>query len=99
ITALLLGDDHDGLAVEKRSAADESLIVVELAVAVQLLKVFANQPDVVEGVGAVGMAGDLDPLPRREICVDVALRLSNALLKAGHFLGKVQVLLKRALMK
>ncbi len=38
VAPLLLGDDHDRLAVEEGGAADQRAVVVELPVPVQLLK-------------------------------------------------------------
>jgi len=68
-----LSDDHDGLAVEKGGAADERAVIIELTVPVELLEVGADERDVIEGVGTLRVAGDLDLLPRGEGGVDLAL--------------------------
>ena len=70
----MLSDNHDRVAVEKRRAADEGLIVFKLTIAVQLLKTIAHGVDVIEGVGAFRVPGDLDLLPRRQMRVDFETR-------------------------
>ena len=65
VAALLLGHDHDGPAFEAGQAGDNGGIVAEGAVAVDLLKIGEDALDVVERVGALGVAGELHPPPRR----------------------------------
>ncbi len=94
VAAFLLGDDHDGLAVEEGGAADEGAVVAELAVAVQFLEAGAEQGDVVEGVGAARVAGDLHALPRGEAGVDLALGGGDLFLDAGDLLAEIEVVLE-----
>ena len=62
---LLLSDDHDRPMIEGGRAADDGMVVTEEPVAVQLEEVAEDRVDVIEGIGAVGMAGELDLLPGR----------------------------------
>ncbi len=57
-------------ALEERRPADERAVVAEETVAVQLDEALGERLDVVEGVGPLGMARDLDALPAREPAVD-----------------------------
>ena len=65
VAALLLADEHDGAAFELRHAGDDGGIVGEGAVAVDLLEIGQQALDVVEGVRALGVAGELNSTPRR----------------------------------
>jgi hypothetical protein len=86
-----LGDDHHRFAIEKGGAADQGAVVVELAVAVELLETGADRLDVIEGVGALGVAGDLDFLPRREGGLNFALGGADFLFDGVDFAGEVHV--------
>src|SRR5262249_15529916 len=66
VAALLLPDHRDPPSAEARDAAHHRRVVGEAAVAVELHEVVAHQADVVEGIGAGGMAGDEGPIPGRE---------------------------------
>src|SRR5205823_14881065 len=59
----LLTDEHDCPAVEATEPGDHRAVVGAAAVAVQLDPVGENPLDVVEGVRAVGMPGELDRAP------------------------------------
>ena len=99
LAALLLGEQHDRLALEERRAADERLVVVKLPVAVQLLKALEEGVDVVERVGPLGMAGDLHPLPRRQAGIDFLFRRLDLLFEGGNLAGKVEMVLEGLLVK
>ena len=99
VPTLLLGNDHDGAALEEGGATDQCPVVVKLAVAVELLKVGAEGADVVEGVGALGVAGDLHALPRGEVGVDVPLGDLDLFLDGGQLAGHVDVVLKGLLVQ
>lgn len=60
VAALLLADDHDGLAVEEGVAADDGFVVAEGAVAVDFGEVRKDTVEVILRVGALGVAGELD---------------------------------------
>ncbi len=90
VAAFLLGDDHDGLALEKCGATDECAVVVVLAVAVEFLKIFEEKFDVIEGVGAFRMAGDLNLLPRGKTGINFALGRGDFALDADDFLGEIE---------
>ena len=71
VPALLLADDHDRATLEEGRPADGGLVVHEQAVTMELLEVVEEHPDVIEGVGAAGVARQLDPLPGVEVAVDL----------------------------
>jgi hypothetical protein len=71
VAALLVADDHAGLAVEAREAADDRLVVGEGAVAVQLMEVGEDIVHVIHRVRTLRVARDLRHLPWRQLGVDV----------------------------
>lgn len=89
VSTLLLGNDHDGFAVEEGGAADEGLIVPKGAVSVELLKIGKDGLNVVEGVGALRVAGELDALPSGEAGIDFLLLFLDALLDRADLVTEV----------
>ena len=67
VAALLVADDHHGHAGQPGPAADHRGIVEVEAVAVQLDEVGEDGAEVVQRVGAAGVAGDHDPLDRGQV--------------------------------
>ena len=65
VRALLVADDRDRAIgpAQARDPADDRRIIAEGAVAVQLDEIGAEVADVVEGVRAVGLPGELYPCP------------------------------------
>ena len=55
----------------------------------QLLEVVEEHPDVVQGVGAAGVTGQLDALPRGEVAIDLPAGLLHLGLQGLDFLGDV----------
>ncbi len=91
--AFLLAEQHDGLAVEPGGAADDGLVVAEEAVSMKFLEVGEDVVDIVEGVGAEGVAGELDLLPGGEVLVDGGLGGLEFFLDGADFGADVQILL------
>ena len=89
VAPLLVANDDARLALKAREAADDALVVGKVTVAVQLLKVGEAFADVVQGVGAVGVAREFGDLPRRELGVDVARELLALALEQGDFFADV----------
>ena len=77
---------HDGPPVEPGEARHDGRVVGEAPVPVQLLPVGEEGLDVVQGVGALGVAGDLHRLPRRELGEDLLPGLLELLLEGGQLL-------------
>ena len=63
VAALLMPDEDNGPPAELPDAGDERVVVRAAAVAVELEEVVEDPLDVVEGVGTVLMAGELDRAP------------------------------------
>jgi hypothetical protein len=61
--ALLLAYNHNGLPGEFADAAYYGGVITKEAVTVHFYKVGAELLDVIEGVGAVGVTGNLHTLP------------------------------------
>src|SRR5690606_23272288 len=72
IAAFLMAEHDDGPPVDAREAADERVIVGELAIAVQLLEVREAALDVIERVRPVRMPRQLRDLPSRQVREDIA---------------------------
>ncbi len=72
VAALLVADDRHRAAVAAPDARDDRRVVAVEAVAVQLLEVRPEARDVVERVGAVLVAGELDRLPDRRAGLGLA---------------------------
>ena len=68
----------DGLPLEVGGAGDDGVIVREATIAVKLVEVGEEALDVVEGVRPAGMPRDEDPLPRRQVGVDLAANVVGA---------------------
>ena len=86
-----MADDDDALALETREAADDRRVVSVESVAVELDEVLEEEPDEVAGVGTLGVAGELRPLPGRQACVGLLalpveplLELRDLLADAGR---------------
>ena len=62
--AALVADHHDRRPPKACQPADDRRVVGEHPVAVQFHELGAQRPDVIQGVGPVGVAGELDALPR-----------------------------------
>ena len=89
VAAFLLAEDHDRTAFEESGATDDGLVVHVQAVAMQLLEVVEQHADVVQGVGATGVAGQLDALPGVQVAVDLAAGLLHLDLEGLDLLGDV----------
>jgi hypothetical protein len=75
-------DDDHAPPVIPREPADDGRVVPEAPIAVQLLPVLEEKLDVVERVGAVRVARELDLLPRAEIGEELASEAARLLLEA-----------------
>ena len=92
-------DDADALAAETAEAADDRVVVAELAVAGQRNEIGDQRAHIVEAMGPLGMTGDLRLLPRRELRVEILERLRRLGLEAGNLLadgGRAVARLERA---
>ncbi len=89
VAPLLVAEHHAGMAVEAREAADDGEVVGEVPVTVHLDEVGEDLAHVVEGVGPLGVAGDLRDLPGRQLAVDVLGELLALAAELVDFLGNV----------
>jgi hypothetical protein len=67
VAPLLVADHHHRAAGEPGRAAHQGRVLGEEPVAVQLDELLEQRADVVEGVRALGVARELDPIPGREL--------------------------------
>src|SRR5437870_2211986 len=63
VATLLVADDHDRATLQERRAADDGRVVAEEAVPVQLDEVVEDLAGEIEGVGTLGVAGELHAIP------------------------------------
>ncbi len=94
VAALLLANEHHGLAVHIAQAAHHGVVVPAGAVAVKFEEVAADGVDVIQGVGPVGVAAQLHPLPACQIAVDALLELLNFGLQLSYGAGHVHAILR-----
>jgi hypothetical protein len=71
VVAFLVADDHDAFVADAGKSAEEGAVVAEAAVAAHFHVVAGEELEVIEGVGAGGMAHDLDALPGGEVGVEL----------------------------
>src|SRR5262249_49707118 len=79
VSSFLVPDDSDGAAIESRETSHDRFVVAKGAVAVKLHEVGQHQVDVVERIGPLRMAGDLCPLPRSEVSIELFAEISDLL--------------------
>src|SRR2546428_234074 len=91
VAPLLVVDDDDPLPLEPRQATDDRRVVPVEPVAVELDEVLEEEPDEVARVGALGVAGELRPLPGGQarvgllaLPVEPLLELRDLLAAAGR---------------
>ena len=87
--ALLVADDADALALEPAEAADDGLVLGELAVAGERDELGDQRADVVEAMRPLRMARDLRLLPGRQLGVEIAKLLRGFGLEPGDLVGDV----------
>ncbi len=81
--ALLLADHHHRLALEASEAADDRLVVAELAVALELDELVDQRIEIVDEMRPVGMAGHLGCLPGGKVGVGLAAQILHLPLQRG----------------
>ena len=94
-----MADDADALAAEAAEAADQGLVLAELAVAGERHELRDQPADVVEAMRPLRMARHLGFLPRRQLGVEVPERQRRLGFEPADVLGDgdgVAALLHRA---
>ncbi len=89
VAALLVANDHAGLAIEACKTADDGLIVRIAAVAMQFMEVGEDLVHVIHRVRTLRMACNLRDLPGRELRVDILGQLLALLREAVDLFGDV----------
>src|SRR5579871_1806287 len=84
VAALLVAQDEDRLAINAGHTALNGAVVAIAPVAAHLKIVVADELDIVVGVGAVTVAGDLYALPAGEIAIDLACSLFELLFQTSQ---------------
>ena len=82
-----MADHADALAAEAAEAADDRVVLAELAVAGEGDEIGDQGCDVVEAMRPLRMARDLRLLPRRQLGVEVAQRLRRLGLEPADLVG------------
>ena len=82
-----MADDADALAAEAAEAADDGLVVAELAVAGERHELGDQPGDVVEAMRPLRMAGDLRLLPGRQLGVELLQRRAAFAFEPADLVG------------
>ena len=85
VAAFLVSKKNDSLLVEGGQTSDQSPIFAKGPVSAELEHVRCAVFEVVEEVGALGMADDLDSLPRGEVSINLAPGICPFFLEGGDF--------------
>jgi len=80
------------LLADHGKAADQGVVVSEGAVAAQFDDFGGAQTEVVEKVGTLGVADDLDPLPGGEFAVNLTAGLLQFSLQGGDLVAGLNLL-------
>ena len=88
VVALLLPEDADRFTFESSEAADDRLVLAEIAVAGEGRELGDEALDVVAEARTALDARDLGLLPGRQVGVEIGQRLVGAGLEPGDFLGE-----------
>ena len=89
VAALVVADEHDLVPAEAGQAALDGGVVAEVAVAVQLAELAADQLDVVLEQRPLRVAGDLHRLPGAEVVVGLAEQGGVVGAKLAKLLGVI----------
>src|SRR5204863_2085199 len=84
IAPLLVSDNDATLAAEHRHSAWHCAIIAKAAVAVQFNPVRKATLDVIERERSLSVPRDLDPLPGRQIAVNMTVHFPEFCLKFFH---------------
>ena len=95
VGALLLADDHHGVAAEAADAADDRPVLAEQAVAGERREVLDQVGDIIRGMGTVGVARDLGLLPRGQLGIGLAQQTVRLGLQPRDLLGDVDLAIVR----
>ena len=99
VAAFLVTKKDDALLVEGGQTSDQGPIFAKGAVSAELEDVSGPVFEVVEEVGALGMADDLDSLPRGEISINLAPGICPFFLEGGDFRFGTEFLFARKFSK
>src|SRR5690606_26524989 len=91
VLALAMADDEHAPAAQGAEPGEDRGIIAERAVAMELDEVFDQELDVIARQRAIGMARELDALPRRQLREDGALFLVAALAKPLDLIGEIDI--------
>ena len=77
VAPLLGADDHDLVLAQMGKAADHGAVLGKKPVAMQFVEIGESGAQVIEGERALGMAGQLDPLPGGEVGKNLPARFRD----------------------
>ena len=86
VGALFVPDDHRRAALEPSDAADDRLVLAEVAVAGERREILHQPVDIVAEMRPLGMPGDLRLLPGGELRIGLLQRLLRLGLELGELL-------------
>ena len=71
VATLLLAEQHHRLVADAADATDQGLVIGAAAITMEFVPLIGEHLDVIEGAGALGVAGHLDFLGRGEAAEDL----------------------------
>ena len=91
VAALVMADDHGLVAGDAAHARDDGFVIAKTPVAMEFVKILHDHFDVIACLRAVGVAGDLHGLPRRQILIGFLEQGGQGLAQAVDLVGIVGV--------
>ena len=85
-----MADDHHRLITQARHTTDDGGVVGEVTITVQLVELGEDVLDVVQGVGAARMTGELGDLPAAQVAEDAFGQGAALVLQAGNLVADIQ---------
>ena len=85
VPAFLVTQEDDLLRANHGKATDQGVVIAKGTVAAQLDDFGSAQAEIVEEIGTLGVADDLDPLSGAEFSVNITASLLEFFLQGGDF--------------
>ncbi len=99
ITALLMAYHDDAAALQISKPAWHCFVIADVAITMQLQKILKRMLYIIEHVRALSMAGDLHPLPGREIAIHIHSSLGQFVLNFFHFAAHLDIIVSRLVLQ
>jgi len=85
-----VADDHHRTIIQACYATDDRRVVSKVTITVQFVELTEQLFDVVQGIGAARVAGQLGNLPAAQVAEDTGRQAATLVLQAGNLVADVQ---------